>query len=44
MTPSQECQENVEFSIAEAAVSSHFLNKFILASTAHVNYLGNEVS
>ena len=35
MTPSQECQEKVEFSITEEAVSSRFFDQFILASTAH---------
>ena len=35
MTPCQECQEKVEFSITEEAVSSRFIHKFILASTLH---------
>ena len=35
MTPCQECQKKVEFSIVEEDVRSRLLIKFILASTAH---------
>ena len=35
MTPCQECQKKVEFSILEEAVRSRFLINLFLVSTAH---------
>ena len=35
MTPCQECQKKVEFSIVEEVDKSRFFDKFILASTSH---------